>query len=144
MKSFILALSLLLGLGTSAWAAAPLSGQARLQGTWQAVAAMRNGKPAPDLVGHRLIFTKDRFRITDGDKLLYGGTYAADAATRPAQIEFHQDEGVSLRGDWRGIYRFAANRLEIVDNADGANKPRPSRFVTTPGSGDVLVRFVHP
>ena len=140
MKSFMLAFGLLVGLGASAWAAAPLSGPARLQGTWQAVTVTRDGKPAPDLAGHRLTFTKDRFRITRDGKLLYGGTYAADAATRPAQIEFHQDEGVSLRGDWRGIYRFAANRLEIVDNADGANKPRPSRFVTTPGSGVCVVR----
>lgn len=143
MKRFILAFGLLLGLGASAWAAAPLSGPARLQGTWQAVTATRDGKPAPDLVGHRLTFTKDRFRITRDGKLLYGGTYAADAATRPADIEFHQDEGAVLRGEWRGIYRVEGNRLEIVDNADSANKPRPARFVTTPGSGDVLVRFEH-
>jgi len=109
-----------------------------------AVEAERDGETAPDLVGHRLAFTKNRFRITRDGKLLYGGTYAANSSSsQPARIDFHQDEGTSLRGEWRGIYRFEASRLEIVDNADSANKPRPTRFVTTPGSGDVLVRFEH-
>ena len=46
-----------------------------------------------------------------------------------------------MRGEWRGIYRFEASRLEIIDNADDTSKPRPIKFVTAPGSGYVLVRF---
>ncbi len=139
MKHLYLAFSLSLGLAAGAWAAAPAP--ERLQGAWQSVAAERNGAPAPDVVGHRLAFTGDRFQITRDGKLLYGGAYAADPSAQPARIEFHQDEGASLRGEWKGIYRFEANRLEIIDNADDTSKPPPTGFVTTPGSGYVLVRF---
>ena len=85
---------------------------ARLQGTWQAVAAERNGAPAPDLVGHRLAFTKDRFQITRDGTVLYGGTYTDDPPAQPARIAFHQEEGATLRGEWRGIYpsTLAASR----------------------------------
>ena len=144
MRRLYLAAGLSLGLVANAWAvadpAAPAE-QAQLQGTWQAVAAQRNGAPAPDLVGHSLAFTKERFQITRDGKLLYGGTYTANIAARPAHIDFHQDEGTELRGEWRGIYRFEAGHLEIADNADDKSKPRPTAFVTTPGSGYVLVRF---
>ena len=34
-----------------------------------------------------------------------------------------------------------AGRLEIIDNADDMSKPAPTQFVTTPGSGYVLLRF---
>ncbi len=115
--------------------------QARLQGTWQAVAAERNGAPAPDLVGHKLAFTEDRFQITRDDTLLYSGTYAVDPSAQPAHIDFHQEEGSALRVEWRGIYRFDASLLVIVDNADDMSKPRPTHFATEPGSGYVLVRF---
>jgi uncharacterized protein (TIGR03067 family) len=139
MKLLPLTLSLALGLFPVARAADPEA--ARLQGTWQSVAAERNGAPAPDVVGHRLAFTGERFRITRDGNLLYGGTFAVHLSAQPARIDFRQDEGAGLRGEWRGIYRFAAGQLEIVDNADDTSKPRPAEFSTTPGSGYVLVRF---
>jgi uncharacterized protein (TIGR03067 family) len=141
MKRLCLAFSLSVGLATGARAADPAPEQARLQGTWRAVAAERNGAPAPDVVGHELAFAGDRFRITRDGKLLYGGTYAVDPAAQPARIEFHQDGGTDLRGEWRGLYRFDASRLEIVDNADDMSKPPPTQFAAGPGSGYVLVRF---
>lgn len=141
MKSLILSLGLSLSLAPGAWAADPAPEAARLQGTWQSVAAERNHAPAPDVVGHRLAFTKERFQITRDEKLLYGGTYAADPSAQPAHIDFRQDEGGTLRGEWRGIYRFEAIHLEIIGNVDDTGKPRPAEFVTTPGSGYVLVRF---
>ncbi len=136
-----MAFCLSLGLVAEAWAADPAADPAKLQGTWLAVAAERNGAPAPDAVGHRLVFSKDRFQITREGKLLYGGTYAADPSAQPARITFRQDEGSTLRGEWNGIYRFEAGRLEIVDNADDMSKPAPTQFVTTSGSGYVLLRF---
>ena len=141
MRSLYLAFCLSLGLVAEAWAADPAADPAKLQGTWQAVAAERNGAPAPDVVGHRLVFTKDRFQITREGKLLYSGTYAADASVQPARINFRQEEGSTLRGEWKGIYRFEAGRLEIIDNAVDMSKPAPTQFVTAPGSGYVLLRF---
>ena len=141
MKSLYLALSLSLGLVASASAADPKASSATLEGTWQAIAAERNGAAALDLVGHELVFTKDRFQITRDGKLLLGGTYVTNPSAEPARIVFHQSEGSTLRGEWKGIYRFDSGGLEIIDNADDTNKPWPKRFVTTPGSGYVLLQF---
>jgi uncharacterized protein (TIGR03067 family) len=142
VKSLCLTLGLSLGLVTSAWAADPAAEQAKLQGKWRAVAAERNGAPAPDVVGHELTFTGNRFQITRDGKLLYGGTYMLEPAAQPARIDFRQDEGPSLRGEWKGIYRLDAGRLEIVDNADDMSKPAPTHFATGPGSGYILVRLI--
>jgi uncharacterized protein (TIGR03067 family) len=113
----------------------------RLEGRWTAVVAERNGGVAADLVGHELTFTGDRFRITQGGRLLFGGTYALDASTEPRRITFEQTEGAEMRGRWLGIYRFLGDRLEIVDNAPDMTKPVPTAFAAGPGSGYVLVRF---
>lgn len=85
------------------------------------------------MVGHRLVFAEDRFQITREGKLLYGGPYAADPSAQPARITFRQDEGSTVRGKWKGIPRFEAGRLEIVENADDMSKTAPTQFVTTSG-----------
>ena len=141
MRSLCLTLSLSLSLIAGAWAADPAAEQAKLQGKWQAVAAERNGAPASDVVGHELAITGNRFQITHNGRLLYGGTCTLDPEAQPARIEFRQDEGANLRGEWKGIYRLDAGRLEIVDNADDMSKPPPTQFATRPGSGYLLVRF---
>jgi uncharacterized protein (TIGR03067 family) len=114
----------------------------RLEGAWRAVAAERNGAPAPDLIGHVLTFQGERFRITGNGGLLFGGTFTAEPAAQPARITFQQTEGPTLRGTWRGIYRFVEGRLEIVDNAPDMNAPPPSTF--SAGPGYVMLRFVRP
>ena len=103
MKSLYLAFSLLLGLVASGWTVEAVAEPAKLQGSWQAVAAERNGAPAPDVVGHRLVFTEDRFQITREGKRLYGGTYAADPSAQPARINFRQEEGSGLSGEWKVV-----------------------------------------
>ena len=116
--------------------------QVKLQGIWQAVAAERDGTSAPDLVGHILELTEDRFQITRDGSLLFGGSYATDPCAEPAHIDFHQEDAHALRGEWRGIYRLSGDGLEIVDNAYNMSQPRPAHFATQPGSGYVFVRFV--
>ena len=142
MRSPGLALGLSLGLAAGAWAADPATERATLQGTWRAVAAERNGAPAPELVGHELTFAGDRFRITRDGRPLYGGTYRIDPSAQPSRTDFDQHETAELRGTWKGIYRLGDGRLEIVDNAPDMGKPAPVQFATGPGSGYLLVRFV--
>jgi len=142
VRSLGLALGLFFSLATGAWAADPAAERAKLQGTWRAVAAERNGAPAPELAGHELTFAGDRFRITRDGRPLYGGTYTIDPSAQPPRIDFDQHEGAELRGIWKGIYRLDGGRLEIVDNAPDMGKPAPTQFAAGPGSGYVLVRFV--
>ena len=113
---------------------------ARLDGTWTAVSAERNGAAAPDVVGHRLAFSGNTFAITGGGRTIFGGTYTADFGKQPAEIDFVNTEA-TLRGTWKGILRLDGATLRICDNAPDMTKPRPSAFAAPAGSGYVCIAF---
>lgn len=113
----------------------------KLDVTWVAVAAERDGKPADELRGHRLRFVGDTFIIQRAGKTLYRGTYKADPSKQPAQIDFRHTEGEAKGQTWRGIYVLAVDSLKIIDNAPDPSKPRPTRFTTKPDSGYVVLNF---
>ena len=116
--------------------------EAALQGNWTATKAERDGKPADDLVGHRLSFTGDRFEIrSDKGETLFAGTARSDASTKPASIDFALDSGASKGAAWKGIYQLDGDKLTICDNAPDTTKDRPSAFEASAASGYVLVIF---
>jgi uncharacterized protein (TIGR03067 family) len=108
-----------------------------LQGAWHAVSAQRNGKDAPEIIGHRLTFTGDRFTITakDGTRLYEGRVRlpAADA------IDF-QHEGKRAGVTWLGLYRVQADRLEICDNAPNLTLARPTTLLSREGYVSVVFK----
>jgi uncharacterized protein (TIGR03067 family) len=130
------------GLGVGiAGTAAPHAQPGTLDGTWTAVAAERDGKPADELKGNRLTFRGESFVIQRDDRTVYKGTYRADHAKKPARIDFRNLEGDAKGQRWRGIYRLEGDTLTIVDNAPDVTKPRPAQFATRPGSGHVMLTF---
>jgi uncharacterized protein (TIGR03067 family) len=131
---------LLLSIGVLAASAAHAQ-PAKLDGSWTAVSAERNGASAADVVGHKLAFSGDRFTITRDGKTVFAGTYTADLAQQPARVDFVNAEG-SLKGTWLGILRLDGRTLQICDNAPDMTKPRPSAFAAPAGSGYVFVVFV--
>jgi hypothetical protein len=57
--------------------------QQKLQGTWTATKAERDGNAADDVVGHRLSFTGNRFQIISKDgKPLYAGTVRVNPSAK--------------------------------------------------------------
>jgi uncharacterized protein (TIGR03067 family) len=136
MRTLVLALALA-GAATCAGAQ-----DSELPGTWVATEAVRDGAPAPDLVGHRLTFADDLFQIVDasGD-LVYAGTYQVDPAAEPLTIDFANTEGDAVDVTWSGIWRVVDDTLTIVDNAPDPDQPRPSAFEAPAGSGYVLLSF---
>ena len=77
-----------------AFAQAAEEAQKKLQGTWTATKAERDGKAADDVVGHRLSFTGNRFQIRSrAGKPLYEGTFRVDPGAKPAAIDFEHTEG---------------------------------------------------
>jgi uncharacterized protein (TIGR03067 family) len=114
--------------------------QKSLQGTWAVTTAERDGKPAADVVGHRLSFTANRFRIQCKDgRLLHEGTFRVDPSTKPAAIDFVHTGG-ALKGKlWKGIYALDGDVLMTCDNAPNLDKGRPTAFEARSGSGHVLV-----
>jgi uncharacterized protein (TIGR03067 family) len=139
----LLALVLMLsGVAHPAGATTAAEGAAALAGAWTAVTAEQNGAPAPELVGHRLVFTGDEFTIYAPDgKLLYGGTYTIDTAKQPARIDFHGAAAGDKGQTWEGIYRQHGDSLTTVDDAPDPAKGRPTRFAAPLGSGHVLIEF---
>ena len=125
------------GLATDARAQPP----GKLDGAWTVVSAERDGKPADELKGHRLTFAGDTFVIERDGKMLYKGTFKADPAKKPAQIDFRNTQGEAKGQAWRGIYRLEGETLTIVDNAPDTKKPRPTQLTTKPDSGHVMLTF---
>ena len=95
-----------------------------LHGTWNATKAVRDGKPARDVVGHRLSITADRFRIQAKDgKPLFVGTVRADSKAKPAAIDFdHADgaRGKELEGHLPAGRRHPDDLRQRVEPGQGA------------------------
>lgn len=136
-----LLLTALLIIAPDVLAANAATERGRLQGAWTAVAAQRNGAAADDLVGHRLEFAHEQFRISQAGKTLYGGSYTIDPSVAPVQIDFRHDEGEVQGKRWAGIYRIEGNTLTICDNAANLAAPRPKDFAAPSGSGYVCLTF---
>jgi uncharacterized protein (TIGR03067 family) len=135
-----IALMLMLGIATPALAdPAQVAG---LAGTWTAAKAERDGAPAPELVGHRLVFEADRYSIAGADgKPLYAGTYRVDASADPPSIDFFGKTSEGADATWEGIYRLDGDSLTIVDDAPDPAKGRPAELAAPAGSGYVLLDF---
>jgi uncharacterized protein (TIGR03067 family) len=116
--------------------------QKKLQGSWTATKAERDGKAAGDVVGNRLSFTGTRFRIRSKDgKALYAGSIRVDPSAKPAAIDFEHTQGVLKGKTWKGIYAMDGDTLTICDNAPNLDKGRPAAFEAKSGSGYVLITF---
>ena len=134
---------LLLGAGlVPAFAQQAEEAQKKLQGTWVATKAERDGKAADDVVGHRLSFTGGRFQIRSRDgKTLYEGAFRVDAKAKPAAIDFEHTNGGLKGKSWKGIYALDGDTLTTCDNAPDLDKGRPAAFEAKTGSGHVLITF---
>ncbi len=113
-----------------------------VRGSWRAKSATRNGQPAEDVVGHRLVCHKERFEIRAKDgAVLYKGTYQVQRDELPRTIDFRHS-GKALKGTtWKGIYERKSNRLRICDNAPDTKKSRPENFEAPRNSGYLLIVF---
>ena len=123
--------------------APPAQAQARLQGSaWIAVEVNRDGKPAADVLGHRLSFDGPRFAIHASDgTLVYAGTFRTDPRATPAAIDFKLTHGAPRGTVWKGIYALSGDTLTTCDNAPNLRKPRPRAFDAPAGSGAILITF---
>jgi hypothetical protein len=72
LRLFTLTLLLVYAVPSEAADVAPEG--ASLGGAWTAVEAERDGATAQEIVGHRLEFADNRFRISVGNNLVYAGT----------------------------------------------------------------------
>jgi uncharacterized protein (TIGR03067 family) len=109
----------------------------KLQGTWSLVSAVRDGKDVPDdevgrttlvIKGHRFTFPEDT-TVGTGPS----GTFTIDPSRTPKAIDATPDSGPHKGETWLGIYEIAGDLYKI--GFAPPDKPRPTRFVSEPGSG---------
>jgi uncharacterized protein (TIGR03067 family) len=134
--------SLVLGTALVPAFAQPSDEAKKLQGTWTATRAERDGKADEDVIGHRLSVTGNRFQIRSKDgKSLYSGTVRVDPGAKPATIDFAHTDGTLKGKAWKGVYALAGDTLTVCDNAPDLDKGRPTALEAKSGSGYVLITF---
>jgi uncharacterized protein (TIGR03067 family) len=134
---------LILGTGlVPAFAQPAEEAQKKVQGTWTATKAERDGKAADGVVGNRLSITDNRFEIRSKDgKLLYEGTFRLDPRTKPAAFDFEHSGGALKGKTWKGIYGLDGDTLTTCDSAPDLDRGRPAAFEAKKGSGHILITF---
>jgi uncharacterized protein (TIGR03067 family) len=139
--SRLLILLVLLCLTPPASGADLVTSENDLDGAWSAIAAERDGAPAPELVGNRIEFTGDGFRISHEGKVLFVGRFTTNETAAPAEIDLKVEEGAAKGQSWAGIFRIENGALTICDNAPNPAAPRQKDFAAPKGSGYVCLTF---
>jgi uncharacterized protein (TIGR03067 family) len=113
----------------------------RLSGTWVLSSGVVDGHPVPEEIRKktRLITTRDKFTLSTGAQTgtSEDGTFTIDPTKSPKTVDSVQGSGLDKGKTFLGIY-------EIIDDTHKracwapAGKPRPTDFVSTPGSGYIL------
>jgi uncharacterized protein (TIGR03067 family) len=108
----------------------------RLQGTWNLVSAMQDGKALPEdkVKQTTIVFKGDTFRFPGSAEYATSkaGTIKLDESKTPKEMDaISTDKEVML-----GIYTLQENGYKVCFAPAG--KPRPAEFTSTPGSGYIL------
>lgn len=136
MRSGSFVLACLMGL-----AAIPPDDQADHQGTWQAVAFVRDGKPTPDEVVLSITRTVEGDHIVwkRAGKAFAGTSFKLDPSTDPKTIDVIPDGGQNRDRTVLGIYKIEGETLTIC-MAD-PDRPRPKTFAAEVGDKQTLMTF---
>jgi uncharacterized protein (TIGR03067 family) len=107
-----------------------------MQGTWNLVSAMEDGKALPeDKVKQTTIVVKGntfRFPGLAEDATARSGTFKLDPTKNPKEMDtISAENGVTL-----GIYAIDANTYKVCFAPPG--EPRPTDFSSEHGSGQIL------
>ncbi len=101
--------------------------QQRLQGTWECIATLRDGKQVRDYVGVRAVIEDNRltwhFPQADGSERVVKATFAIDPSQNPKHFDWYPEGGG--RSHHR-LYILEGDTLIWSD--DLGNAPRPAHF----------------
>ena len=141
-----LALALLLGGGVLADEKDGDKGEAvkkewkSLNGTWEAVRAVVDGKKMPAPKEKATVTVKDgKYTVRVGEKVASEGTAKIDPTTTPKSIDGTPATGESKGKTFLGIYEVKGDTRRICYAEPG--KPRPKAFESKEGSGHRLATY---
>jgi uncharacterized protein (TIGR03067 family) len=141
-----LALALLLGGGLRAEdkkgdkGAAVKEEYKRLNGTWELVRAVDDGKelPAPK-VKTTVTFKDGKYTARQGGKVVAEGTAKLDPTTSPKAVDTTPATGADKGKTSRGIYEVKGDTQRVCFARPG--QPRPKTFGAKEGSGHGLATY---
>ena len=116
--------------------------QKAIQGTWQPLKAEMRGGPAPgDVREQRMIFSGDRFKLVEGEKVLIRGTFTLDDSRTPKVMEMKVSEGAGgdAEAPVHGIYQLDGDELKWCA-AEPGSAAGPEKFETK-GTTNVLLQL---
>jgi uncharacterized protein (TIGR03067 family) len=114
-------------------------GSGKIEGTWTAVSAERNGEKMPEdqVKKLKLIITADKFKADAGDEK-HEADYKIDATKKPATIDVTPLDGAEKGKTILGIYALQGDELKICLARPGGNE-RPTEFASKADSETLLI-----
>lgn len=118
---------------------APVKDVGPLEGTWRLVSVEYNGQSLPmeNLLAARLTVQGERYTFTLG-KTTLAFTHRVDLTKGPATLDLTATAGAEKGKTFRAICELKGDTLKICRQVQ-PEKERPSRFVTKPDSGLMIV-----
>ena len=114
----------------------------QIEGTWRIVGVDVNGTAAKDEDLKKMMVVNKSdgtWTLLSEGKEISKGTSEIDPTQKPKTIDFTQTEGDGKASQYLGIYQLGGKTRKMCFAPPG--KPRPSEFVSTAESGNILVRF---
>ncbi len=115
--------------------------RAKYDGTWRVIALEVNGEKVAESDARKIVVLNhgDTWIIQVEGKEVSKGTSTIDPTRMPRTIDFIPAEMGSKATTYHGIYEITGDTRKLCFAQPG--KPRPTAFVSKPGSEDTLVIF---
>jgi uncharacterized protein (TIGR03067 family) len=111
-----------------------------LNGTWEVVSAVADGKKQPPPKEKATVTNKDgKYTLKVGDTMVGGGTVKIDPSASPATVDITPSSGPDKGKSVLGIYEVKGDTLRSC--IAPAGKPRPRAFESKEGSGHTLFTY---
>jgi uncharacterized protein (TIGR03067 family) len=108
-----------------------------LNGTWEAVSAVLDGKKMPAPKEKVTVTLRDgKYTVKQGDKVVAEGTGKIDPTTSPKSVDVTPSSGPDKGKTVLAIYEVKGDTQRVCFARPG--KPRPKTFEAKKGSGDAL------
>jgi uncharacterized protein (TIGR03067 family) len=108
-----------------------------IEGTWEVMSAVREGKPRDDIKGDKLIFKDGKLTIKNMKKKKdENGTYKLDPGKKPKTIDLTQDGSDKTL---KGIYELKGDKLTIC--VSPPDSERPDKFESLEGGKTMIIEL---